>query len=429
MSLDPLAQKHLTRNYVFGVINGTFFGFVDAVTAPTLVMALFVSQLGGSNFLIGLLPAIYNGGWFLPQLFVANRLDRMPLKKPMYNATAVVRFVSWTVIVVSTYWLGSSNPTLLLILFFIPYTIYSFMAGFAGNAFMTIVAKTIPSKRRGSFFGYRDLTGTAAGILAGYLITLALAPNNGLNFPYNFGILFVIAYIAITSGLLLFVFIVEPRERVTAQSVSFGETLHAARGIWDENGRFRRYLLTRITIALADIATPFYAIYAVRELGASESVAGLYIGLTTLSAMLSNPGWSWLCEHRGTRPLMIAAATGWLIMPVIALTFLFAHADLSLVTPFGLLFIVYGAARTAANISFPTYLLNIAPPAERSLYIGLTNTLLGIATFIPAVGGILLDLSGFMLLFLLSVVIAVFGLLLARGLVESREPVPAPASE
>src|SRR4029079_14257936 len=83
---------------------------------------------------------------------------------------------------------------------------------------------------------------------------------------------------------------------------------------------------------------------------------------------------------------------------------------------FGLVFLLYGIARTAANIAFPTFLLNLAPPAERTLYIGFTNTLLGIATFIPIIGGTLLDLFGFTPLFIITSLMSGIGFWLALGL-------------
>jgi MFS family permease len=422
MSTDSLIRQHIRRNYTLGVINGAIFGFVDAIWAPSLVLALFVAQLGGSNLLIGLLPAIYNGGWFLPQFLISHRLDRLPLKKGPYLAAAVVRIVCLILIVATTFMIGPSNPTLLLTLFFLFYVTYSFVAGFAGNAFMTMVAKIIPVQRRGSFFGMRDLTGTAAGMLAGYLILLALAPQGGLAFPYNFGIIFVLTLITVTFGLGIFGLVVEPRDTASDNGVTFREQLRAARRVWHENEMFRRFLITRIVLALADVATPFYAIFATRQLGAPEQIVGLYIGLTTLAAMVTNPVWSWISDHRGNRPMLFAAAITALTMPLIAFVFGRFPPSPLLVTPFGLLFVFYGAGRTAGNIAFPTYLLEIAPAAERSLYIGFTNTLLGIATFIPAVGGVLLDLFGFTPLFVISFLVGSIGLVLARGLIEPRRP-------
>lgn len=418
--MDGLTEKHLRRNYGLGVLNGALFGFVDAISAPSLVMALFVAQLGGSNLLIGMLPAIYNGGWFLPQFLISHRLEQLPLKKTPYLIAAVIRIICWGVIAIVTPLVGASNPTLLLTLFFFFYVTYSFAAGFAGNAFMTMVAKVIPLRSRGSFFGMRDLTGTAAGILAGYLITLALAPRGGLPFPNNFGILFFITFTAVALGLASFGLVVEPPDRPSGEQASFREQTRAARRVWAENEMFRRYLTTRIVLALADVATPFYAIFATRQLGAPEETIGLYIGLTTVAAMLTNPLWSWVSDHRGNRPMLFAAATSALAMPLIAFIYGFVPGSALPVTAFGLLFLFYGAGRTAGNIAFPTYLLEIAPPKERSLYIGFTNTVLGVATFIPAGGGILLDLFGFTPLFVISFIIGATGLVLARGLIEPR---------
>lgn len=423
MPSTALVQKHLRRNYTLGVMNGAIFGFVDAISAPSLVLALFVAQLGGSNFLIGTLPAIYNGGWFLPQFLISHRLERLPLKKGAYLAVAGLRIFCWGGIVVTTFVVGASNPTLLLTLFFIFYITYSLAAGLGGNAFMTVVAKVIPLSRRGSFFGMRDLAGTAAGVIAGYLIALVLAPQGGLTFPYNYGILLLITFVAISVGLALFIFVVEPRDSTDGDGVTFREQLKAARRVWRENGMFRNYLITRFVLAVADVATPFYAIFATRQLGAPAQIVGLYIGLTTLSAMITNPVWSWISDHRGNRSMMVAAAITALAMPLIAFVFGLFPGDPLLITPFGLLFVVYGAGRTAGNIAFPTYLLEIAPASERALYIGLTNTLLGIATFIPAVGGILLDLYGFSPLFIISFLIGGAGFWLARTLGEPRRAV------
>src|SRR5215212_3477497 len=88
-------EKNLPYNYTIGLFNGAIFGFVDALAAPSLTLALFVTQLGGSSFLVGLMSAIYNGGWFVPQFLVAHRLQRLPLKGPVYKTAAFIRIFCW----------------------------------------------------------------------------------------------------------------------------------------------------------------------------------------------------------------------------------------------------------------------------------------------------------------------------------------------
>jgi MFS family permease len=175
-------------------------------------------------------------------------------------------------------------------------------------------------------------------------------------------------------------------------------------------------LATRFVLAAGDLATPFYALYATQELGAPDSIVGLYIGLTTFSALLATPLLSRMSDHHRVNWVMLIAAGATPIIPLLALLFGAFGGD-AVAVAFSLIFVVYGVARTAANIAFPTYLLNIAPPDARTLYIGLTNTVLGIATFIPVIGGTLLALFGYPPLFIITFLAACVGAWLAVGLV------------
>jgi MFS family permease len=422
--LSSFVEKHLRYNYIVGLVNGAIFGFVDALIAPSLTLALFVTALGGSSFLVGLLSAIYNGGWFFPQFLVSHRLQQQPLKTPVYKRAAIIRIICWFFIVVATYAFGATQPTLLLVIFFILMTIYSFTAGYAGNAFMTVVAKVIPITRRGSFFGWREFAGTAMGLLAGYVVAVALSPARGLVFPDNFGLIFIAAFGAIGAGLLLWTQVREPRETITTEAVTFRQQLTTARGTVRTNHAFRRYLLTRFVLAAGDLATPFYAIFATRQLGAPDSIIGLYIGLTTLSALIASPLLSHHADRHRLNHVLVIGAAATPIIPFIALAFTFLGVGSASAYLFGVIFIVYGIGRTAANIAFPTYLLNLAPAESRSLYIGFTNTMLGIATFIPIIGGTVLDLFGFTPLFAITFLMSLIGFILALGLLR---PIQEPA--
>jgi MFS family permease len=419
---DPrlIAVKHARRNYMCGLLNGTFFGFVDSIISPYVVLSVFISSLGGSNFLVGLAPAIYNGGWFLPQFLISHRMQRMPLKKGIYDAATVVRLVSWFLLVPAVFLIGNSNPTLLLTVFFVLFTTYALAAGLGGAAFMDIIAKTVPVRRRGTFFGRRDLTGALTALLASYFVSVILNPNLGLPFPHDFGYLFLLAGVGITLGLGSFALVVEPAEVALTREVTFREQLHAAGEILRNNLIYRRFLLLRIAVAAADIATPFYALYAIQVLGVPLEIVGLYIGFTTGAVLIMNPILSRLSDRRGHRIVLLCATTGWVLAPVLALLFGLVPPGPSLGLPFGLLFVITGITRSAGNISLPSYLLEIAPAADRSLYIGFTNTILGFATFIPIVGGILLDFAGFHAILVLAFFVAAFAWWSAKGLAEPR---------
>ena len=80
--LPTTIQKNLKHNLVFNLLDGAFFGFGLGFASFTTILPLFVANLTNSALLIGLIPAIHNVGWQLPQLLTAGRLGRMERYKP-----------------------------------------------------------------------------------------------------------------------------------------------------------------------------------------------------------------------------------------------------------------------------------------------------------------------------------------------------------
>lgn len=421
MSSHPCSSttKNYRRNYALGMINGASFGFVDSIVSPYLVLSVFVNTLGAPNLLVGLLPAIANGGWYLPQFLISHRLQRLPRKQVVYQSMALTRVLIWITLVSATFLLAA-QPIILLGVFFLLFTLNALASGIAGTPFYDIVAKTVPVERRGSYFGGRDLWGALTAIAAGYLVSVLLNPAWAPAFPTNFGILFALATLGVALGVGAFSLVVEPAGVTTAHS-TFWDQVRAARGLVRVNPVYRRFLWTRIVLAISDIASPFYAIYATRVLGIPIETIGIYIGVSTVAGLIANPLWSRASDRRGNRVVLVGAASCLLALPLLALGFGFLPSGPALALPFGLLFLLNGIARPAANIAYPSYLLEIAPAAERPLYVSFTNTVLGVATFVPVIGGTLLDLFGFRALFVIALIISLLAWWLARGLREPRQ--------
>jgi predicted MFS family arabinose efflux permease len=86
-----------------------------------------------------------------------------------------------------------------------------------------------------------------------------------------------------------------------------------------------------------------------------------------------------------------------------------------------LVFAVAGAFQAAANIANPGYLLDIAPPAQRPLYLGFTNTLFGIGIFSASLGGFVVAWAGYGALMGLSACFYGAAFLTSLWMVEPRE--------
>ena len=173
MGLETTAPlRQVRRSFALGVLNGTLFEFAERLIDPPLVLTWFVSQLTPSNLLAGLVAPLGDAGWFLPQIFISARVQRMQRKMPSYALAALIRTVCGTLLAL-TVWLVD-DPLLLLISFFALYAIARLASGLSGLAFFDVVAKTVPARRRGSFFAWRQFLGGALGVGAGWIVKTVL---------------------------------------------------------------------------------------------------------------------------------------------------------------------------------------------------------------------------------------------------------------
>ena len=223
--LSPEAALNATHNFRSGVLNGVMFTMVDGLIAPSLVLALFVKHLGGDNVLVGLLPSLVTGGWFLPQILVAGRVQGKTHMMEWYLRSGIVRIVTLALLTVVTILLANA-PLLLLISFFICYAIYAFAAGVSGIPWIEMVGKTIAPRRRGSFFGLRNFWGGLLALFVAAPVGLIVSEQFlGLTFPYNFSLLFGATTIVVALGVYFWVAVKEPAAIEIAPSISFTKLL------------------------------------------------------------------------------------------------------------------------------------------------------------------------------------------------------------
>jgi hypothetical protein len=418
-----LSARLARRNFRLGVANGVIFTLGEALSDPGLVLALLMRQLGGSLAVVGLLPALKNGGWLLPQIVVGGRLQAYRYKLPLYKRSAFLRLVAYGAMVAAIYAIPIIPASAVIGVILLCYAIYSLAGGTGSLAFQDVVAKVIPARQRGSFFGYRQLIGgLLAFLLAGPLVQLLVGAQSPLSFPFNYGLLGLLSYMLISIGILSFVLIAEPPQQRVAPSLSLGASLRRAPMLLRRDADYRYFIVARMLSRVGQIGEPFYIIYAVEELGVPVGMVGVYLATRALSAALSNIYWSRVSDRVGNRILMLQTSALLLVAPllVLVLPLLLGWAGSMVIGwSFGLVFLALGAATDGSNIAGFTYMMEIAPEAERTSYIGLANTLLGIVTMLPVLGGVLVPLIGYVGIFVLGLV---FGVLALVATVPLREP-------
>ncbi len=418
-----IQKQEARRNYVLGVFNGVAFRFGEALIDPPLVLTWFVSTLTSSNFLISLVSPLGMVGWFLPQIFVSAPLQRMKRKKPMYILATSARTVAW-LLLVATLWLVA-DPVLLLVGFFTLYTLARVASGTGGLPFFDIIAKIIPTRRRGTFFGLRQLLGGLLGLGGAWIVRAVLA-DPALPFPHGHAVLFL-AYACVTAvSAAAMASTREPPGVAVRETVTLRQQLGRARQLLRGKSAFRRYILARGSLGLAAISLPFYAVYAKDVLGAPEAMVGVYIAVRIGASLLFNLPWGRLSDLRGNRLVMrlMCLARGLAVLLAIGVVALVEIADLQgdwlpyLALP---IFFLEGATVPAYMLVGNNFLLEMVPEGERPLYLGLSSTLVGIILLLTIGGGLVADLVGFAGLFALSLVLYVAAYGLATSLPEPRD--------
>ena len=416
--------------------------FVDAST----VLSAFVYKLTGSTFLVGLTGSMMTAGWMWPQLLVSNLLEHRPRKMPYYALGMSIRVFAWLVIFYCTIRIGAQNPILLAACFLGFYFLSSSSMGVSTLPYMDIISKSIAPNRRARFFSLRQVIGGFFGIWVGFFVRAVLGKEDEftgvfgwitqsfktitmsiissvfqieteLVFPSNYAILFICSVFAAFLSFISFLGIREPIHPVNAKRIPLWEHLKQGPHFLRTDKNYRRFMLFRIGLHFAGMASPLYTTYALYQLGVPEAAIGFFIVCSALSGVVSNAMWGYIGERYGVRWLLIITA-GLMAFPP-AIGFFSGIIPSTFILPaYFLIFAIGGVLSNGIMVGFMAYMLNIAPPRSRPSYIGFMNTLLVPASFAPSMAGLLVPRIGYRWLFALCFGICLIAFRIATGLQE-----------
>jgi MFS family permease len=428
IALPPQPPSMIRRNYRLGVSNGVLFTLGDALSNAGLVLALLVRQLGGSLTLVGLLPALQGGGYLLPQMLVGGHVQAMPYKLPFYRRAAFVRLgacLALTIMIGGATVIPAQVSVWLII---VCYSVFNLSGGTSTLAFQDVVAKVIPPRRRGSFFGTRQLLGgLLAFALAGPLVRWLLARDGPLVFPDNFAVLSGLSLLCYAGGMYAMLRIDEPAQAPLGPQLRVIEGLRRAPALMRQNDDYRWFVISRMLTRIGQVAEPFYIIYATEALRLPAGVAGIYLAVRAIAGALSNLFWGRLSDRQGTRRLVLISGALIVGPPALVLLGPAIAAALGLgsggvLVAMALVFLAVGAANDGSSIAGTTYLLEVVPEDERPIYLGLANTLLGLVTFLPVLAGWLIGRIGYPWTFGIGLLFALLGLVASLRLGETDAP-------
>ncbi|MGQ9456760.1 MAG: MFS transporter [Anaerolineae bacterium] len=389
-------QQRIAHNYLWNfcasTVDGGVFSFVMSLLSPVVVLPYYAGFLSRSALVPGAVYTFYALGRTMPQVVAANMTKHLARKKPFMVWMALLERAGIALIFVTTLLLPAEDTRGILTVFLMGYALLTLSLGFMSPAWLDFLAKAI-YKRRGTFFGVLNATGGFLSIL-GSLAFTAMARR--YPFPQSFTIAFGLALAVSSVSLAALAAYREVPSPFTAARTSLREHLESLPDLLERDRNFRFFALSRAAIGAADIAVPFYAIYALHHTqGSTLEVATLNLTLMVCQAV-STLLWGYLGDRRGYRLIYrLATATG------------FATAGLALVVSglagYMLVFLLLGITLGGLTIADSNLVLELSPRDQTPTYVGLMNLILGpVMGLAPLVGGLLASAWGYPALFVIA---------------------------
>jgi len=405
-AVQQQVERDYRWNFLVNVLDGASFWFGISFISGTITLPLYVSHFTSNPLLIGLIPFLNTAGHLLPQLFVANAVERAPKKKffPVTIGFFLER-VPIFLLAPTAYFLATGRPALALAVFFVLFAWHKFGAGVIIVGWQDMIAKIIPLEKRGHFFGITNFLGNGAGVLGAMAVPFVL---DRFTFPLGYVISFAIAAVLIFISWIFLSLAREPAVHSSKPPVSQLDYLRSLPQILRRDRNFRMYLLAQIVYTFSGMATGFLTVYAVQMWALPDAKASGFTIALQAGLALANLFFGFFSDRKGHKLSLEIC----LILNVLA-TMLAIFAP----SPwwFFVIFFLRGAVDAGVFISAISIVYEFTGAESRPTYIGLANTIPGVAGAIaPLIGGWLAGAISYRAMFVLAAIIGVMSWVLLR---------------
>jgi len=406
---DNSEDKNLKYNFLANMADGAFFGMGVGFSSYTTIIPLFVTTMTSSATLIGLIPAIHNMGWQLPQLLMAKRISKMERIKPFVVIATLHERIPILGLGIVGLLLPVIGVKIGLVLTFLLLIWQGLGSGVTANAWQIMISKVIPGNILATFFGAQSAAANLLASLGAYLAGLILVT---ITPPFDFATCFFI-----TTGLYAFswFFINLTREKssvVKTETLTTRPLWHDIKNILIIDKSFRNFLISRFFSQFGMMATAFYSVYAVKVLGMSSVKVGIMTSILLITQVIANPLLGRLSDKWSRKWVLVIGSLSSAASALLALVIKDANL-------FAIPFILFGIAATAFWTIGITISLEFGEEIQRPTYVGMANTLISPATILaPLIGGILADSLGYPVTFITSAVLALISTVILVVLVK-----------
>ncbi|HIE43382.1 MAG TPA: MFS transporter [Candidatus Omnitrophica bacterium] len=408
-------EEYHSWNFPLNVAASGFENFGLSLVGYTTVLPAFLTLFTKSNFIVGLLPAVFVFFWTFPQIASSLYTGHLHQKKNIIVFMKVGYALPWLILSILTLLVLKEQSSSSLVLFFVFYSLFALIGGFATPPWVSFISKLIFPTIRGRFYGLRVFVGTSFGILASFIVKDVLEKYR---YPMNFSIIFLLAFSMFLLGIIFLAISKEPIAPYQERRKSFSEYFHELRDTIRDDKTFVWFITSTMirSFSVMIMAAAFYTIYAIRQLHVSLDQAGTFMGIMLSAQLAGALLLGYINDLKGPRRIQIANR----VFEFLSVGAVLLRGDITgIYIGFGFL----GLATSSMLTSYHNMIIELAPKGKVDTYMGLINGIRAPSLAIgPLVGGFLADSFSYRTLFVVALFASLFsGLVLSLKVKERHQ--------
>ncbi len=403
MNNDSLRRRlSIPFFFIDMILFGVAVGFLDAST----VIPEFVGKATESKVLVGLSGILFAIGWRLPQLAFASAANRATNKRRWMLKSSLPGRSSIFIIGLVAIFFGKDNPGLMLFAFFTGYALFAIMDGITSLAWVELIGGAVSDGVRGTMFSASQIIQGVMVLGVQGILRELLDDKKQPGFPVNYGIVFIIAAILLTISVFFLTNVYEAKatEKVKTRTIEASDFLPYLKSIAWNDRPFRDFLVMRFFLDAAFyMVSPFYIGFETEKLNipsaqaVSDSLIAVMIG-TVIGSLLS----TWFSQKLSARAVIWMMIVSAMVGPLLVLVSPAVGYAALLIA-----FFTIGLVHAAGAPGLLNWMIAYPEPGNRPIYSGIANTISMFALIAPVIGGVILQISNYYVLFGLSLVLAI----------------------
>ncbi|MGD8455659.1 MAG: MFS transporter [Anaerolineales bacterium] len=400
---NPKIKKHFRRNFFVNIGDIISWNFGDSFVSADTILPVFVSTLTSSPVLIGMVRALWQAGWYLPQLFLAPLVEKRKRQLPLVLVLALLERLPYLIIGLAVLWFPKIGADTTVIVFLLLYSWKSIASGFTALPWQEMIAKVIPVTRRGRLIGIGYFIGRLVGVFGGILAGIVL---DRIVYPSNYAALFFISFVFV---MVSWVFLSSNKEPVTQVQAPPQEgrppPFKRMVKILREHKNFRNYLISRVFAYIGSMAYGFVAVYVIQIYGLPDTYAAVFTTVLFASGTIGFIFWGNLGDRIGHKRVIISSTLVW----VAGIALLILMPSFTWVY---FVFVLMSISSTGGMVGDFNIAMEFGSEPERPTYIGLSKTLTApVVLAVPLLAGLIVNAWGYPAMFVVSLAFSVLAVI------------------